>query len=148
MIVNEQNRVNDKTIVIDDRMLLLLRKKRTFHHQTCLLSVMAAFTLGLAMGIFFLPLIGLTSAKSDTVSHLTNSNGSVPLQSNAKFSKLHKYDFKSAHSNSIKNNNNKPNELQHPNTNKKNSTQQKLNKNNFTRNCIYLHHKLNEAIKL
>lgn len=135
MIVNEQKRVNDKTIVIDDRMLLLLRKKRTFHHQTCLLSVMAAFTLGLAMGIFFLPLIGLTSAKSDTVSHLTNSNGSVPLQSNAKFSKLHKYDFKSAHSNSINNNNNnKPNELQHPSTNKKNSTQQQFNKNNNNNN--------------
>ncbi|CAO1400063.1 unnamed protein product [Diamesa hyperborea] len=116
-------------------MLLLLRKKRTFHHQTCLLSVMAAFTLGLAMGIFFLPLIGLTSAKSDTVSHLTNSNGSIPLQSNTKLSKLHKYDFKSAQSNTIKSN--KPNELQHPNTNKKNSIQQIFNKNTFINPSIY-----------
>lgn len=111
MIVNEHNRqqqqqsqepqlrnkncsVNDKTVGVEDTMLLLLRKKRrALHHHTCLLSVMAAlaFTIGLAMGIFFLPLIGLTSAKSSN----NNSNSSeVVMSTNSiKHSKLHKYDF-------------------------------------------------------
>lgn len=86
MSVNDHQKKNDNAIVIDDTMLLLLRKKRrSFYHQTCLLSVMAAFTIGLAMGIFFLPLIGLTSAKSPADS----------ISQAAKYSdvKVHKYDF-------------------------------------------------------
>lgn len=84
------NSVNsDKTVVIDDTMLLILRKKRrAFYHQTCLLSVMAAFTIGLAMGIFFLPLIGLTSAKAPATLSISNSNTNGN-------SKMHKYDFSS-----------------------------------------------------
>lgn len=51
---------------------------------------MAAFTIGLAMGIFFLPLIGLTSAKSPAPA----TSDSLHYQ---KFTpKTHKYDFKSA----------------------------------------------------
>jgi four-jointed box protein 1 len=85
--------VNDKTVGVDDRMLLILRKKRrAFHNHTCLLSVMAAFTIGLAMGIFFLPLIGLTSAKSNTNINSSSSNvGDVNIM--LKHTKLHKYDF-------------------------------------------------------
>lgn len=100
MNVNDHQKKNDKTIVIEDTMLLLLRKKRrAFYHQTCLLSVMAAFTIGLAMGIFFLPLIGLTSAKSPTDTAISRTSNDS-LQSNViavgKYSKVHKYDFKSA----------------------------------------------------
>jgi four-jointed box protein 1 len=91
--------VNDKTVVIDDTMLLILRKKRrTLCHHTCFLSVMAAFTIGLLMGIFFLPLIGLTSAKTSTAqNNHTNSNNNSNLIhiAAAKHSKLHKYDMKS-----------------------------------------------------
>ena len=120
-----QQKKNDKTIVIEDTMLLLLRKKRrSLYHQTCLLSVMAAFTIGLAMGIFFLPLIGLTSAKSptDTISQSLrqNSNDSLHnLQSASnvlssssvgKYSKVHKYDFKSTNTN--RNNKNEKNKNQ------------------------------------
>lgn len=109
MIVNEHNRqpqqqqqsqepqlrnkicsVNDKTVGVEDTMLLLLRKKRrALHQHTCLLSVMAAFTIGLAMGIFFLPLIGLSSAKSS--SNINNSE--VVISTNIKHAKFHKYDF-------------------------------------------------------
>ncbi|KAG5681315.1 hypothetical protein PVAND_010764 [Polypedilum vanderplanki] len=81
--------VNDKSesVVIDDTMLLVLRKKRrAFYHQTCLLSVMAAFTIGLAMGIFFLPLIRLTSANSPTIATNNNIDGKV---------QMHKYSFNS-----------------------------------------------------
>lgn len=88
---NKNCSVNDKTVVVEDTMLLLLRKKRrALHHHTCLLSVMAAFTIGLAMGIFFLPLIGLTSAKS---SNKSNSSEVVMSTNSIKHSKLHKYDF-------------------------------------------------------
>jgi four-jointed box protein 1 len=84
--------VNDKTVGVDDRMLLILRKKRrAFHNHTCLLSVMAAFTIGLAMGIFFLPLIGLTSAKSNTNINSSSNSGDANIM--LKHSKLHKYDF-------------------------------------------------------
>lgn len=126
MIVDgHQTKKNDKTVVIEDTMLLLLRKKRrSLYHQTCLLSVMAAFTIGLAMGIFFLPLIGLTSAKSptDTISQSLrpNSNDSMHnLQSQpslsssllvGKYSKVHKYDFKSTSAN--RNNKNEKNKNQ------------------------------------
>lgn len=95
--------VNDKTVGVEDTMHLILRKqRRAFLHHTCLLSVMAAFTIGLAMGIFFLPLIGLTSAKS------SNSNSNDVMSTNvitqAKHVKLHKYDFhKAAPSNNQKN---------------------------------------------
>ncbi|CRK89723.1 CLUMA_CG003478, isoform A [Clunio marinus] len=122
MSVNDSLKKNDRTVVIDDTMLLLLRKKRrSFYHQTCLLSVMAAFTIGLAMGIFFLPLIGLTSAKSptDTISHSLqqSQNDSLHTQQQQQqqqqqkqsnvilsrvgdlYSKVHKYDFKSASAN-------------------------------------------------
>lgn len=91
---------NDKAIVIEDTMLLLLRKKRrSLFHQTCLLSVMAAFTIGLAMGIFFLPLIGLTSAKSpgDSISRAGNDSlhTSAAAAALGKYvAKAHKYDFK------------------------------------------------------
>lgn len=100
MIVDDHQKKNDKTIVIEDTMLLLLRKnRRSFYHQTCLLSVMAAFTIGLAMGIFFLPLIGLTSAKSstDTISQSQQNNNSLHSQPSTvgKYTKVHKYDFKS-----------------------------------------------------
>lgn len=64
---------------------------------------MAAFTIGLALGIFFLPLIGLTSAKSpsDIISQsLQRGNDSLHLQQSnlvvGKYSRVHKYDFKSA----------------------------------------------------
>jgi hypothetical protein len=87
--MNDHQKKNDNAIVIDDTMVLLLRKKRrSFLHQTCLLSVMAAFTIGLAMGIFFLPLIGLTSAKSP--------NDSISQAAAIKYAataKVHKYDF-------------------------------------------------------
>lgn len=101
MIVDDLQKKNEKTIVVEDTMLLLLRKKRrSFYHQTCLLSVMAAFTIGLAMGIFFLPLIGLTSAKSppDTISLSQQNNNSLHSQPSTvgKYTKVHKYDFKSA----------------------------------------------------
>lgn len=108
MIVDDHQKKNDKkTIVIEDTMLLLLRKKRrAFYQQTCLLSVMAAFTIGLALGIFFLPLIGLTSAKSpsDIISQsLRRGNDSLHLQQSNSVvvgklssSKVHKYDLKSA----------------------------------------------------
>lgn len=88
---NEQNcSVNDKTVGVEDTMHLILRKqRRAFFHHTCLLSVMAAFTIGLAMGIFFLPLIGLTSAKS-------SDSNSYDVIAPAKHVKLHKYDFHKA----------------------------------------------------
>lgn len=109
MIVNEQqhNRqerrqqqrsdqncsVNDKTVGSEDTMHLILRKqRRAFLHHTCLLSVMAAFTIGLAMGIFFLPLIGLTSAKSSNSNDVMSTN----VITQAKHMKLHKYDFHKA----------------------------------------------------
>jgi four-jointed box protein 1 len=90
MSADDRTKKHDRTLVIDDAMLLLMRKKRrNLLHQTCLLSVMAAFTIGLAMGIFFLPLIGLTSAKSPAP-----ASDSLHYQ---KFTpKTHKYDFKSA----------------------------------------------------
>jgi four-jointed box protein 1 len=93
MSVNDNQKKNDNAIVIDDTMLLLLRKKRrSFYHQTCLLSVMAAFTIGLAMGIFFLPLIGLTSAKSpaDSISQAASMSS---IKYAAAAAKVHKYDF-------------------------------------------------------
>lgn len=108
MIVNEQHNrqerrqqqrsdkncsVNDKTVGVEDTMHLILRKqRRAFLHHTCLLSVMAAFTIGLAMGIFFLPLIGLTSAKSSNSIDVISTNVITP----AKHMKLHKYDFHKA----------------------------------------------------
>lgn len=95
---------HDKTVALDDTMLLLMRKKRRSHcQQTCLLSVMAAFTIGLAMGIFFLPLIGLTSAKStlQSLEHasdsLHSSKSNAASAADRKYpAKVHKYDFKSA----------------------------------------------------
>lgn len=116
MIVNEQHNrqerrqqqrsdqncsVNDKTVGVEDTMHLILRKqRRAFLHHTCLLSVMAAFTIGLAMGIFFLPLIGLTSAKSSNSNDVMSTN----VITQAKHVKLHKYDFhKAAESKNQKN---------------------------------------------
>jgi four-jointed box protein 1 len=74
---------NEKTICIDSTTnlssMLTLRKtkRRGFHSQTCMFSVMAAFTIGLAMGIFFLPLIGLTSAKSPSLTSKNNNNSNA-----------------------------------------------------------------------
>jgi four-jointed box protein 1 len=131
MFPNDQATFNTD-IIIDDSatMPLSLRKKRTFHHQACLLSVMAAFTLGLAMGIFFLPLIGLTSAKpeidsisNDNNNSLTNNNNKI----NSTLHKLHKYDFQ---------------RLQKEQLNLQNEQQQNLpetinNNNNFMSPTIY-----------
>lgn len=95
---------------------LLRKKRRAFHSQTCMFSVVAAFTIGLAMGIFFLPLIGLTSAKSPSVTSRSNNNTALHFASLrinnslnsmyiddddagqvvGKSSKLFKYDFKSS----------------------------------------------------
>lgn len=153
MIVDDHEKKNDKTIVIEDTMLLLLRKKRrSFYHQTCLLSVMAAFTIGLAMGIFFLPLIGLTSAKSptDTISQSlrqNSSNDSLHLQDNesnvvistatvGKYSsKVHKYDFKSASAN--RNNKNKNKNQIHELKGTGNSFTPTTINNNFLNPTIY-----------
>lgn len=75
--------------------LILRKQRRAFLHHTCLLSVMAAFTIGLAMGIFFLPLIGLTSAKSSN-SHTNDVMSPTNVITPAKHTKLHKYDFHKA----------------------------------------------------
>lgn len=90
--------VNDKTLgaATEDTMHLILRKqRRAFLHHTCLLSVMAAFAIGLVMGIFFLPLIGLTSAKSSASSN-RNDFMSTNVITPVKHIKLHKYDFHKA----------------------------------------------------
>ncbi|XP_070505449.1 extracellular serine/threonine protein kinase four-jointed [Chironomus tepperi] len=96
----------DKSVAIDDKMLLILRKKRrAFYQHTCLLSVMAAFTIGLAIGIFFLPLIGLTSASTKSTDVITSAQ-----HNSIKHAKLHKYDFnKLQNRNQIDNNNNNNN---------------------------------------
>lgn len=101
MIVNDHQKKNDYTMVIDDMMLLKFHKKRrAVCNQTCLLSVTAAFTMGLAIGIFLLPLIGLTSAKSptDVISSINNSLNSQPVNVIVltKYAKTHKYDLKPA----------------------------------------------------
>lgn len=117
MIANDHQKKNDRTVVIEDTMLLMFRKKRrAFYHQTCLLSVMAAFTIGLAMGIFFLPLIGLTSARSqtDTITlhnDSLHSRTSNVIVSGGKYAKAHKYDFKSASTNRNNKNKNQIHEL-------------------------------------
>lgn len=150
MTVNEsqhkqpKNCVTDRTIVIDDAVFMLLRKKqRSVYHQTCLISVMAAFTIGLAIGIFFLPLIGLTSAKSssDTISivaddvtpmsnELASSVVANKQRSVRSHSKHHKYDFRSANS---------KNQIHDPkdSRNGKNFTPTKINNNNFLNPTFY-----------
>lgn len=100
----------EKSVAIDDTMLLILRKKRrAFYQHTCLLSVMAAFTIGLAIGIFFLPLIGLTSAS--TKSTADNVVITAAQHNSIKHAKLHKYDFNKLQNRNqidyIENNNNK-----------------------------------------
>lgn len=47
-----------------DSMSLTTRRRRLFHRQACILSVMAAFALGLALGVF-VPLLSLGSAWID-----------------------------------------------------------------------------------
>lgn len=47
-----------------DSMSLTIRRRRLFHRQACILSVMAAFALGLALGVF-VPLLSLGSAWID-----------------------------------------------------------------------------------
>lgn len=44
-----------------DTMSITARRRRAFQRQACLLSVMAAFSLGLALGVF-VPLIGMSQA--------------------------------------------------------------------------------------
>ncbi|XP_055597346.1 extracellular serine/threonine protein kinase four-jointed-like [Uranotaenia lowii] len=51
-----------------DTMSITARRRRAFQRQACLLSVMAAFSLGLALGVF-VPLIGMSQA-------VTNAKGS------------------------------------------------------------------------
>lgn len=118
----------------DSKMIVsLLRKKRRsafLHSQTCMFSVVAAFTIGLAMGIFFLPLIGLTSAKSPSMAsksnntalhfvslRVNNSNSRDSLYNSdydddvGKSSKLFKYDFKSASGANSKNKKHNKNQI-------------------------------------
>ncbi|XP_058450761.1 extracellular serine/threonine protein kinase four-jointed [Malaya genurostris] len=52
-----------------DTMSITARRRRVFQRQACLLSVMAAFSLGLALGVF-VPLIGMSQA-------VTNAKGSA-----------------------------------------------------------------------
>ncbi|XP_052867721.1 extracellular serine/threonine protein kinase four-jointed [Anopheles cruzii] len=47
----------------DSAMSITARRRRAFQRQACLLSVMAAFSLGLALGVF-VPLIGISQAAS------------------------------------------------------------------------------------
>lgn len=96
MIANDkcQNSSSDDrsniTSTKNDKMLSILRKKRRAFYHTYLLSVMAAFTIGLAMGIFFLPLIGSTSA---TTKSTDDKNHKLVVTTPIKHPKLHKYDF-------------------------------------------------------
>lgn len=128
---NTNTTANDKTVVIDDTMLLILRKKRrAFYHHTCLLSVMAAFTIGLAMGIFFLPLIGLTSAKSSNTIADTINDNLTPTTNAVKQSKMHKYDFKSQYSRNYINRNQIHNGEQVKDGNANSFTPSTINNNN------------------
>uniref|UniRef100_A0A182YRJ2 FAM20 C-terminal domain-containing protein n=1 Tax=Anopheles stephensi TaxID=30069 RepID=A0A182YRJ2_ANOST len=47
----------------DSAMSMTARRRRAFQRQACLLSVLAAFSLGLALGVF-VPLIGISQAAS------------------------------------------------------------------------------------
>uniref|UniRef100_A0A182NUB3 FAM20 C-terminal domain-containing protein n=1 Tax=Anopheles dirus TaxID=7168 RepID=A0A182NUB3_9DIPT len=50
----------------DSAMSMTARRRRAFQRQACLLSVLAAFSLGLALGVF-VPLIGISQAASKVV---------------------------------------------------------------------------------
>ena len=101
----------DNEILIEDKVFLLMRKKRrSFYHPKCLLCVMAAFAIGLAVGIFLLPLLGLASAQSTTRTiyqtvqkrddsfYLRKSSGLTATTRTAKerFSNVEERDVKSA----------------------------------------------------
>lgn len=58
-----------------DTMSITARRRRVFQRQACLLSVMAAFSLGLALGVF-VPLIGMSQA-------VTNAKGSTGASSDS-----------------------------------------------------------------
>ncbi|XP_049533354.1 extracellular serine/threonine protein kinase four-jointed [Anopheles darlingi] len=54
-------------------MSITARRRRAFQRQACLLSVMAAFSLGLALGVF-VPLIGISQAASKTPVVIVSDN--------------------------------------------------------------------------
>ncbi|XP_050082217.1 extracellular serine/threonine protein kinase four-jointed [Anopheles aquasalis] len=58
----------------DGPMSITARRRRAFQRQACLLSVMAAFSLGLALGVF-VPLIGISQAASKTPVVVEVTNG-------------------------------------------------------------------------
>ncbi|XP_065072590.1 extracellular serine/threonine protein kinase four-jointed [Ochlerotatus camptorhynchus] len=57
-----------------DTMSITARRRRAFQRQACLLSVMAAFSLGLALGVF-VPLIGMSQAVTKGSSDVGSSSG-------------------------------------------------------------------------
>lgn len=73
-------------------------RRRSFQRQACLLSVMAAFTLGLALGVF-IPLIGMSSAITDieTTNQLTDNSVVIINSTNIKT----KYKLKGNNLNSL-----------------------------------------------
>uniref|UniRef100_A0A182F3E2 Uncharacterized protein n=1 Tax=Anopheles albimanus TaxID=7167 RepID=A0A182F3E2_ANOAL len=58
----------------DGAMSITARRRRAFQRQACLLSVMAAFSLGLALGVF-VPLIGISQAASKSPVVVVSGHG-------------------------------------------------------------------------
>uniref|UniRef100_A0AAG5DJ30 FAM20 C-terminal domain-containing protein n=1 Tax=Anopheles atroparvus TaxID=41427 RepID=A0AAG5DJ30_ANOAO len=58
----------------DSAMSMTARRRRAFQRQACLLSVLAAFSLGLALGVF-VPLIGISQAASKGAAQATVGSG-------------------------------------------------------------------------
>ncbi|KFB49491.1 AGAP008093-PA-like protein [Anopheles sinensis] len=74
----------------DSAMSMTARRRRAFQRQACLLSVMAAFSLGLALGVF-VPLIGISQAapKGQTAQTPTVVVGSGAPQDDPGLSRPH-----------------------------------------------------------
>uniref|UniRef100_A0A182T3C6 FAM20 C-terminal domain-containing protein n=1 Tax=Anopheles maculatus TaxID=74869 RepID=A0A182T3C6_9DIPT len=60
----------------DSAMSMTARRRRAFQRQACLLSVLAAFSLGLALGVF-VPLIGISQAATKGTIVVEGGGGSI-----------------------------------------------------------------------